>query len=94
MGRIAALLSEYGLAPEQLQLELTESILMSEVSGASERVRALGDMGVRIAVDDFGTGYSSLSYLKDLPVDELKIDRSFVQGVAFDQNKAAIAHEG
>ncbi|MAM88322.1 MAG: hypothetical protein CME36_13545 [unclassified Hahellaceae] len=89
--QIAALLSEYELAPEQLQLELTESILMSEVSGASERVRALGDMGVRIAVDDFGTGYSSLSYLKDLPVDELKIDRSFVQGVAFDQNKAAIA---
>jgi len=70
-----------GLAPECLVLEVTESfVLRDEVAGA-RRLRALRELGVRLAIDDFGTGYSSLSYLRTLPVDVLKIDRSFVGGL-------------
>ncbi len=87
---VARVLQHYRLPAKQLQLELTESVLMSDVAGAAEQVRALEKMGVRIAVDDFGTGYSSLSYLKDLPVDELKIDQSFVHDISTDPDKAAI----
>lgn len=89
LSRIAELLKRFALPAGQLQLELTESILMSDVAGAADRVRALEAMGVRIAVDDFGTGYSSLSYLKDLPVDELKIDQSFIHDIG-SASKAAI----
>lgn len=78
------------IPPDLIQLELTESILVSDVQGAANRIRALEKRGVRIAVDDFGTGYSSLSYLKDLPVDELKIDQSFTHDIGTDSNKAAI----
>lgn len=88
--QVANVLQRYQLPPDVLQLELTESVLMSDVVGATSRIRALEGMGVRIAVDDFGTGYSSLSYLKDLPVDELKIDQSFVHDIGVDENKAAI----
>lgn len=63
---------------------------MSEVEGATDRVRTLKNMGVCIAIDDFGTGYSSLSYLKDLPVDVLKIDQSFVHNIQSDRDSAAI----
>ncbi|MDQ2075884.1 EAL domain-containing protein [Marinimicrobium sp. ABcell2] len=88
--RVEQLLHQYHMSPDQLQLELTESIIMSDVAGAKDHIRALKELGVRIAVDDFGTGYSSLSYLKDLPVDELKIDQSFVHDISLDANKAAI----
>lgn len=87
---VGEVLSRYGLPADQLQLELTESLLMSDVSGAAERIRLLEFMGVRIAVDDFGTGYSSLSYLKNLPVDELKIDQSFVRNIRADVGNAPI----
>lgn len=83
-------LLDFQLPPDLIQVELTESILVSDVQGASNRIRALEKRGVRIAVDDFGTGYSSLSYLKDLPVDELKIDQSFTHDIGTDSNKAAI----
>ena len=83
-------LKNYQLPPHLIQLELTESVLVSDVQGAANRIRALEQRGVRIAVDDFGTGYSSLSYLKDLPVDELKIDQSFTHDIGTDVNKAAI----
>jgi diguanylate cyclase (GGDEF)-like protein len=70
-----------GLAPENLVLEVTESfVLRDEVAGA-RRLRSLRELGVRLAIDDFGTGYSSLSYLRQLPVDVLKIDRSFTSGL-------------
>ncbi|MCA1633143.1 MAG: EAL domain-containing protein [Acidobacteria bacterium] len=75
---IAQVLAETGLAPEQLELELTESSLMCNAETTIETLHQIKGMGIRLAIDDFGTGYSSLSYLKRLPIDVLKIDRSFV----------------
>lgn len=83
-------LTQCDIPPDQLQLELTESLLMSDIPGSAERVSLLEAMGVKIAVDDFGTGYSSLSYLKNLPVDELKIDQSFVRNIRADVGNAPI----
>ena len=71
-----------GIAPGSLELEITERALMSNLSENIETVRKLGEAGVRVAIDDFGTGYSSLSYLRRLPVDKLKIDRSFLHELA------------
>ena len=78
---VAAILSEIGLAPTDLELELTESLVMTDVERGIGVLRALKQLGVRIAVDDFGTGYSSLAYLRRLPIDVLKIDRSFVTDI-------------
>jgi diguanylate cyclase (GGDEF)-like protein/PAS domain S-box-containing protein len=78
------------LAPQYLELEITESILAEESSNAIETLMALRKLGVKLAIDDFGTGYSSLSYLKRFTVDKLKIDQSFVHDVSFDENDAAI----
>lgn len=72
-------LERYGLEPHCLELELTEGVFTRDFEVVAERIRALKMLGVRVAIDDFGTGYSSLSYLKDLPVDVLKIDRSFMR---------------
>ncbi len=79
--RIAAILYETGIPPACLELELTESILMSDVAEAMQILSGLKRLGLAIAVDDFGTGYSSLNYLKQFPIDVLKIDRSFVDGL-------------
>jgi len=80
-----------GIRPDRLKLELTESLLAENIGTVIAKMRKLKDMGVRLSVDDFGTGYSSLSYLKRLPLDELKIDRAFVQDILGDGNDAAIA---
>ncbi|TVP53710.1 MAG: EAL domain-containing protein [Halomonadaceae bacterium] len=88
--RAQQLLQEYQMPPQLLQLELTESIILNDIEGAQERIQELKALGVNIAIDDFGTGYSSLSYLKDLPVDELKIDRSFIEGLDSNQSNTAI----
>jgi len=72
-------LTDTGLDPQYLELELTESLLMANTADAVEKVSALRAMGVAVAIDDFGTGYSSLAYLRRLPIDRLKIDQSFVK---------------
>jgi diguanylate cyclase (GGDEF)-like protein/PAS domain S-box-containing protein len=77
-GTVADVLSETGFEPDALELEVTESALMNDSEQASERLQALRALGIHTAIDDFGTGYSSLSYLGKLPVDLLKVDRSFV----------------
>ncbi|HUW50526.1 MAG TPA: EAL domain-containing protein [Sulfuricella sp.] len=91
VGKVEQILSETGFNPDYLELELTESTLMTH---AEENIKVLNKfkaMGIRIAIDDFGTGYSSLGYLKRLPVDILKIDRSFISDITEDRDDAAIA---
>ncbi|MEM7042557.1 MAG: EAL domain-containing protein [Pseudomonadota bacterium] len=83
-------LHEANLAPEYLELEITESMLMHDTANAVEVLQQLRHLGVNIAMDDFGTGYSSLSYLKLFPFDRIKIDRSFVRELADDQEAAVI----
>ena len=77
--RIADMLAVYNAPPQSLALEITENILMSDPARSMESLNRLHGMGVRIVIDDFGTGYSSLAYLRRLPIDELKIDRSFIE---------------
>ncbi|WP_230976171.1 putative bifunctional diguanylate cyclase/phosphodiesterase [Pseudothauera nasutitermitis] len=87
---VADALRDSALPPASLVLEITESSLMTDVESAVGMLRALKNMGVQVAVDDFGTGYSSLSYLKRLPIDIVKIDKSFVRDLCEDEGDAAI----
>lgn len=89
--RIAAILERSGIPPACLELELTESILMRDVGETLQILAGLKQLGLCIAVDDFGTGYSSLNYLKQFPIDVLKIDRSFVDGLPQGEQDAQIA---
>jgi diguanylate cyclase (GGDEF)-like protein len=87
---VAAALSTSGLAPEDLVLEITESVLMHDIDLTIERLQRLKELGVQLAIDDFGTGYSSLNYLRRFPVDIVKMDRSFVDGIAVDGHQRAL----
>ncbi len=87
---ISRVLHETGLSPEYLELELTESLLLSNEDVMFSVLQELQEMGLTLAIDDFGTGYSSLSYLKHFPVNKLKIDRSFISDIATDSGDAAI----
>ncbi len=89
-GIIAAALATHGIPGERLTIELTESAIVQDPERASRALQALKGLNVRVAMDDFGTGYSSLSYLRRLPIDTLKIDRSFVSGMLADRDKVAI----
>jgi diguanylate cyclase (GGDEF)-like protein/PAS domain S-box-containing protein len=89
---VRKILHETGLDPKYLELELTESLLLSNADVMFSVFRELKAMGLRLAIDDFGTGYSSLSYLKQFPVSKLKIDRSFVRDVALNADDAAITN--
>ena len=80
--RVREMLDAHGVAPASLTLEITENMVMSDPNGSARCLEELHEMGVRLAIDDFGNGYSSLSYLRRLPVDEIKIDRSFLLGLA------------
>ena len=80
----------YQMEPAELELEITEGIVIADVADTIEKMNQLKEMGVRLAMDDFGTGYSSLSYLKNLPLDVLKIDQSFVRDASKDPNDKAI----
>ncbi|MBX3651800.1 MAG: EAL domain-containing protein [Burkholderiales bacterium] len=83
-------LEETGLPAARLELEITESMVMSDISRSAEILKAIKGLGVRIAMDDFGTGYSSLSYLKRFPIDRLKIDQSFIRDITTDASDAAL----
>ncbi len=89
--QILKILKNTGADPRRLKLELTESLLIADVEDTVEKMFALKSKGICFSLDDFGTGYSSLSYLKRLPLDQLKIDRSFVRDILTDPNDAAIA---
>ena len=90
ISHVSSVLEETDLCPGALELEITESALMQDVETSIQILQELKDMGVKIAVDDFGTGYSSLSYLKRLPIDILKIDRSFAMDIVSDTNNTEI----
>jgi diguanylate cyclase (GGDEF)-like protein/PAS domain S-box-containing protein len=90
VNKVEQALGDTGADPRWLTLEMTESILLEDFEEAVEKMSSLKQLGVRFSIDDFGTGYSSLAYLKRLPVDEIKIDRSFVSDVIEDPNDAAL----
>lgn len=87
---VANILSKTGLAPEYLELEITESIAMHDVEQVIRTLQGLSDLGVKISIDDFGTGYSSLSYLKNFPIERLKVDKSFLDNMIESPKERAI----
>ncbi|GAB7038843.1 MULTISPECIES: putative bifunctional diguanylate cyclase/phosphodiesterase [Catenuloplanes] len=91
VSEVAGIIERTGVPADKLVLEITESLLMKDTEATVRTLEALKALGVRLAVDDFGTGYSSLSYLKRFPVDILKIDRSFVDGITADAGDATLA---
>lgn len=89
VGQVTALLAEHRLPADVLTLELTEGVVVGDAALAATRMQQLRDLGIRLSVDDFGTGYSSLTYLKGLPVDEVKIDKTFVAGLGTNADPTA-----
>jgi EAL domain-containing protein (putative c-di-GMP-specific phosphodiesterase class I) len=87
---VGRLLLRWGLPPSSVELEITESTMMVDPKRALEVLKRLHNMGIALSIDDFGTGYSSLAYLKELPVNELKIDRTFVEAMTENQGDAFI----
>ncbi len=88
--RILKLLSDYNVEPKNLELEITESVFIDDYKEVIEKLRVIKDAGIRISLDDFGTGFSSLSYLRELPIDTLKIDKSFVDSLTNDETTGII----
>jgi diguanylate cyclase (GGDEF)-like protein/PAS domain S-box-containing protein len=92
VGEVVQALETSRLSPRQLTLEITESVLVTDIGSMSGRLRELKGLGVLLAIDDFGTGYSSLSYLRRFPIDMLKIDKAFVDGIGQGREDTALAH--
>jgi EAL domain-containing protein (putative c-di-GMP-specific phosphodiesterase class I) len=90
LGQVTLILEETGLDPRSLKLEITESVVMENIDAAVETLESLRSLGVEVSIDDFGTGYSSLSYLHRLPIDTLKVDRSFVSRMASNNENTEI----
>ncbi len=88
--KLLQILEKYDISPYEIELEITESILIDDFTEITERLAILRDIGIKISLDDFGTGFSSLSYLKGLPIDTLKIDKSFIDTVITDENTRII----
>lgn len=88
--QVLHLIEKYDISPSEIELEITESILIDDFEEITEKLAVLRDIGIKISLDDFGTGYSSLSYLKGLPIDTLKIDKSFIDTVITDENTRII----
>jgi len=90
VAQVRAAVQRHGINPRRLKLELTESLVLEDVDGSIAKMAELRQLGVHFSIDDFGTGYSSLSYLKRLPLEQIKIDQSFVRDLSTDPNDAAI----
>ena len=90
VAQVGEILQKHGIDPTRLKLELTESIVLNDVEETVQRMLALKQFGVQFSMDDFGTGYSSLSYLKQLPLNQIKIDQSFVRDIVIDKSDAII----
>ena len=88
--KVMRILEKYDISPEEIELEITETILIDNFKEVTEKLVTLRNMGIKISLDDFGTGYSSLSYLKGLPIDTLKVDKSFIDTVITDENTRII----
>ena len=88
--QIKSIIESYNIKPSQMILELTEAVIIEDLSNLVDKLNELKEYGVRISLDDFGTGYSSLAYLKDLPIDQLKIDKLFIQDLTSDRDSLAI----
>jgi len=88
---VAGILKEKGLEPKSLELEITESILIQNMEHNLKKIEELRELGVRISLDDFGTGYSSLTYLRELPINILKVDKSFIDDIMMQNGKNSLA---
>jgi EAL domain-containing protein (putative c-di-GMP-specific phosphodiesterase class I) len=90
VSQVQSIVGKYGIDPKLLKLELTESMLVNHVEETIGKIESLRRFGVQFSLDDFGTGYSSLQYLKKIPLDQLKIDQSFVRGLETDHHDRSI----